>query len=225
MRILIVEDDARISRLLEQGMREEGYQVMIAGNGLVGLEAAMHGDFHLIVLDLMLPGLDGYAVAHQLRKAGRRTPIVMLTARDTDADAIHGLDLGADDYITKPFSLQVFLARVRAILRRGPVSASVVMKLGDLELDAGSHVASRAGAVLPLTPKEFRLLELLVRSSPRVVPRQTIMEEIWGFDCDISENNVEAFISQLRAKVDAGAVSKLIRTVRGVGYCARCEEE
>jgi two-component system response regulator MprA len=149
----------------------------------------------------------------------------MLTARDSDSDAIRGLDLGADDYVTKPFSFDVFLARVRAVLRRGPVVAPVIASVGDLELDSGSHIASRSGRALPLTPREFRLLELLVRSSPRVVPRQTIMEEIWGFDSEVSENNLEAFVSQLRIKIDGGGAPKLIRTVRGIGYCVREERE
>lgn len=225
MRILIVEDDPRISSLLDQGMREEGYQVMVEADGPLGLETAKSCAFDVIVLDLMLPGLDGFDIARQLRKLGNRTPIIMLTARDSDVDAVRGLDLGADDYVTKPFSFDVFLARVRAVLRRGPVSVPVIVSVGDLELDSGDHVALRSGRPLPLTPREFRLLELLVRSSPRVVPRQTIMEEIWGFDSEVSENNLEAFVSQLRAKVDAGNVQKLIRTVRGIGYCLREERD
>lgn len=225
MRILIVEDDPRISSLLDQGMREEGYQVMVAADGPRGLETARSCDFDVIVLDLMLPGLDGFELARQLRKVGNRTPIIMLTARDSDVDAVRGLDLGADDYVTKPFSFDVFFARVRAVLRRGPVSAPVIVSVGDLELDSGTHVASRSGRALPLTPREFRLLELLVRNSPRVVPRQTIMDEVWGFDSEVSENNLQAFVSQLRAKVDAGGVQKLIRTVRGIGYCVREERD
>lgn len=225
MRILIVEDDPRISSLLDQGMREEGYQVMVAAEGPLGLETAKACEFDVIVLDLMLPGLDGLEVARQLRKIGNRTPIIMLTARDSDRDAVRGLDLGADDYVTKPFSFDVFLARVRAVLRRGPISAPVIVSIGELELDSGAHFASLSGRELPLTPREFRLLELLVRSSPRVVPRQTIMEEIWGFDSEVSENNLEAFVSQLRAKVDTGGAQRLIRTVRGIGYCVREERD
>jgi len=224
MRILIVEDDPRISALLDQGMREEGYQVMVSPHGLQGLDAARSGGFDIIVLDLMLPGMDGYEVTRQLRKSGDRTPIIMLTARDSDTDAIRGLDLGADDYVTKPFSFDIFLARVRAVLRRGPVTAPVVLCAGDLQLDTGNHAASRSGRELVLAPREYRLLELLVRCSPRIVPRQTIMEEIWGFDSEVSENNLEAFVSQLRVKVDAGHAQRLIRTVRGVGYCVRSEE-
>lgn len=225
MRILIVEDDPRISNLLDQGMREEGYQVTVSAEGPVGLQMAKTCEFDVIVLDLMLPGLDGFEVARQLRKVGNRTPIIMLTARDSDLDAVRGLNLGADDYVTKPFSFDVFLARVRAVLRRGPISAPVIVSVGELELDSGAHVVSRSGRELPLTPREFRLLELLIRSSPRVVPRQTIMEEIWGFDSEVSENNLEAFVSQLRSKVDTGGAQRLIRTVRGIGYCVREERD
>jgi DNA-binding response OmpR family regulator len=225
MRVLIVEDDARISSLLDQGMREEGFQTLVVADGVSGLNAAMSGDFEVVVLDLMLPRLDGFEVARQLRRAGNRTPVIMLTARESDADVVRGLDLGADDYVTKPFSFSVFLARVRAVLRRGPVSAPIFATVKDLQIDCGTHCATRAGRQLPLTPREFSLLELLVRNTPRVVPRKTIMEEIWGFDSEVSENNLEAFVSQLRAKVDAGNDQKLIRTVRGIGYCLREENE
>lgn len=197
----------------------------VSAEGPVGLQMAKTCEFDVIVLDLMLPGLDGFEVARQLRKVGNRTPIIMLTARDSDLDAVRGLNLGADDYVTKPFSFDVFLARVRAVLRRGPISAPVIVSVGELELDSGAHVVSRSGRELPLTPREFRLLELLIRSSPRVVPRQTIMEEIWGFDSEVSENNLEAFVSQLRSKVDTGGAQRLIRTVRGIGYCVREERD
>ena len=223
MRALIVEDDPRISRLLDQGMREEGYQTLVLADGVSGLDAAMSGEFEVVVLDLMLPRLDGFEVARQLRRSGNRTPIVILTARDSDADIIRGLDLGADEYLTKPFSFDVFLAKVRAVLRRGPVSAPIFATVSDLEIDCGAHRAARGGRQLSLTPREFRLLELLARNSPRVVPRQSIMEEIWGFDSEVSENNLEAFVSQLRAKVDAGSSKRLILTIRGIGYCLREE--
>ena len=225
MRVLIVEDDHRISSLIDQGMREEGYQTLVVADGVTGLNAAMSGDFEVVVLDLMLPRMDGFEVARQLRRSGNHTPVVILTACEADADVVRGLNLGADDYVTKPFSFDVFLARVRAVLRRGPVSAPVFATVSDLQVDCGTHCAIRAGRHLPLTAREFRLLELLVRSSPRVVLRQTIMEEIWGYDSEVSENNLEAFVSQLRAKVDAGSKQKLIRTIRGVGYCLREENE
>jgi two-component system copper resistance phosphate regulon response regulator CusR len=225
MRVLIVEDDPRIAGLLDQGMREEGFQTLVVSDGVSGLDAAMNGEFEVVVLDLMLPRLDGFEVARQLRKAGNNTPVIMLTARESDADIVRGLNLGADDYVTKPFSFDVLLARVRAVLRRGPVSAPIVATIADLEVDIEAHTATRAGRLLSLTPREFRLLELLVRNSPRVVPRHTIMEEIWGYDSDVSENNLEAFVSQLRSKVDAGNQRRLIWTVRGTGYCVRVETE
>lgn len=225
MQVLVIEDDLRIATLVQQGMREEGYQVVVSGDGREGLELARSATYDLIILDLMLPRVDGFEVARQLRREGNRMPILMLTARDSEADTVQGLDLGADDYVTKPFSFSVFLARVRAILRRGPVSAPVIATVADLELQTGTHSASRGGKSLSLTPREFRLLELLVRCSPRVVPRQRIMEEIWGFDSEVTENNLEAFVSQLRAKVDGASERKLIRTVRGIGYCVREESE
>ena len=222
MRVLIVEDDSRLASLLEQGMREEGCQIARAASGPDGLAAAKNGEFQVIVLDVMLPGLDGFQVARELRRSGNRTPIVMLTAKDSESDTIDGLNLGADDYVTKPFSFDVLMARLRAVVRRGPALTPIVMSVGDLVIDGDRHTVSRAGQALPLTPREFRLLELLVRCSPRVVPRQTILEQVWGFDSEVSENNLEAFVSQLRSKVDAGE-PKLIRTVRGVGYCVRLE--
>lgn len=223
MRVLIVEDDPRIANLLLQGLEEEGYQATATADGRIGLTMAESGEFEVIVLDLMLPGIDGLTIARKLRKAGDRTPILMLTARDSNQDIVHGLDIGADDYITKPFSLDVFLARVRAVSRRGPVITPVVLRIADLELDSGAHHASRSGRQLQLTPREFRLLELLLRSSPRVVPRQTILDDIWGYDSEISPNNLEAFVSQLRSKVDTRSSVKLIQTIRGVGYCLREE--
>lgn len=222
MRVLIVDDDSRLSSLLEQGMREEGSEVTVAATGPDGLAAAKNGDFQVIVLDVMLPGLDGLEVARKLRRSGNRTPIVMLTAKDSEADTIDGLNLGADDYVTKPFSFDVLMARLRAVVRRGPAWTPTVVTIGDLMIDGDRHTAMRAGRTLTLTVREFRLLELLVRCSPRVVPRQTILEQVWGFDSEVSENNLEAFVSQLRSKVDAWE-PKLIRTIRGVGYCVRLE--
>lgn len=221
MRVLIVEDDVRLASLLERGMQEEGCQTAVAGTGPHGLAAARSGEFQVIVLDVMLPGLDGFKVARELRRSGNPTPIVMLTAKDSESDTIDGLNLGADDYVTKPFSFDVLMARIRAVVRRGPVVSPIVASVGDLTIDGETHTATRGERCLSLTPREFRLLDLLVRSSPRVVPRQTILEHVWGFDSEVSENNLEAFVSQLRSKVDAEPGSKLIRTIRGVGYCVR----
>ena len=223
MRALIVEDDLRIATLLDQGLREEGFDTVLVADGLSGLEAAMSNNFEVVVLDLMLPKLDGFEVARRLRRAGNQTPVVILTARESDGDMVRGLNLGADDYVTKPFSFEVLLARVRAVLRRGPVTAPICATVADLEIDCGAHKVTRSGRELALTPREFRLLELLARCSPRVVPRQTIMEEVWGFNSEVSENNLEAFVSQLRGKIDSRGRQRLIRTVRGVGYCLREE--
>lgn len=221
MRVLIVEDDLRIANFLLQGLEEEGYQVFTANDGVSGLEIAQSGPFGLIILDLMLPQLDGYEVARRLRRAGNQTPILVLTARDSNQDIIRGLDLGADDYITKPFSLDVLMARVRAVSRRGPVPMPVIVRIGELEVDPLLHKASRSGQMISLTPLEFRLLEFLARASPRVVPRRTILEEIWGYDTEVSPNNLEAFMHLLRNKIDGAATTKMIHTVRGIGYCLR----
>jgi DNA-binding response OmpR family regulator len=223
MRLLVIEDDHRIANLLRQGLEEEGYQVVAAFDGQTGLELGQTGQFDMVILDLMLPRLDGYDVARNLRRAGNRTPILMLTARDSNQEVIRGLDLGADDYITKPFSLDVFLARVRAVSRRGPIPTPAILRIGDLEVDRAAHVVSRAGRIIALTPREFTLLELLTRSSPRVVTRQTILDSVWGYDSEVSPNNLEAFVSALRAKIDSAGGPKLIHTVRGVGYCLKEE--
>jgi DNA-binding response OmpR family regulator len=221
MRVLIVEDDVRLATFLKQGLEEEGYQVVTAQDGVSGLELAQAAPFGVIILDLMLPELDGYEVAKRLRREFNQTPILVLTARDSNQDIIRGLDLGADDYLTKPFALDVLMARVRAVSRRGPVPMPVIVRIGDLELDPLLHHASRAGQIISLTPLEFRLLEFLARSSPRVIPRNTILEEIWGYNTEVSPNNLEAFMHQLRTKIDRAPLPKLIHTVRGIGYCLR----
>jgi DNA-binding response OmpR family regulator len=223
MRVLIVEDDVRIATFLKLGLEEEGYQVVTAQDGVSGLELAQAAPYGVIILDLMLPELDGYEVAKRLRRDFNQTPILVLTARDSNQDIIRGLDLGADDYITKPFALDVFMARVRAVSRRGPVPMPIIVRIGDLELDPLLHQASRGGRMISLTPLEFRLLEFLARASPRVIPRQTILEEIWGYNTEVSPNNLEAFMHQLRTKIDHASMPKLIHTVRGIGYCLREE--
>jgi len=223
MRLLVIEDDQRIANLLRQGLEEEGYQVVVASDGRRGLDLGRTEQFDMIILDLMLPQLDGNEVARSLREEGNRTPILMLTARDSNQDIIRGLNLGADDYITKPFSLDVFLARVRAVSRRGPIPTPAILRVGDLDVDPAAHMVSRAGRAIPLTPREFTLLELLARSSPRVVTRQAILEGVWGYDSEVSANNVEAFVSALRSKIDTAGGVKLIHTIRGVGYCLKEE--
>ncbi|HEY7922577.1 MAG TPA: response regulator transcription factor, partial [Vicinamibacteria bacterium] len=181
------------------------------------------GGFDAIVLDGMLPGLDGCEVARRLRGLGDQTPILMLTARDAKSDVVAGLDAGADDYVVKPFSFEVLLARLRAVSRRGPVVQGVPLRLGDLALDPATHEATRAGERLALTRTEYNLLEFLMRRAGRVVPRRALIEGVWGDDREIEDNTLDAFVRLLRQKVDRGGRSRLIQTVRGIGYCAREE--
>ncbi len=220
MRILVVEDEQRMAALLKRGLEEEGHQVFASHDGASGYEMARSAEFDVIVLDGMLPGLDGFAVAKRLREARNQTPILILTARDAATNVIAGLDAGADDYLTKPFSFDVLLARLRAVSRRGAIPRSLNLEVGDLRLDPSTRVVTRAGHSISLTPREFSLLELLMRNHGRVVTRDTILESVWGFDTEVAGNTIEAFVRLLRLKVDSGE-QKLIHTVRGVGYTIR----
>ena len=210
--------------LLRKGLQEEGYVVATAADGMSAVEMAQVSQFELILLDVMLPGLDGFQVAQCLRRAGNRVPILMLTARDSTPDLVQGLDLGADDYLTKPFSFEVLLARIRALLRRGPASHSVKLRVGDLELDPGSHEVTRSGQTLNLTRTEFNLLEHLMRNKGQVIPRDILIEAVWGYDRDIESNTLDAFIRLLRSKIESDAGRRLIHTIRGIGYVAREQE-
>ena len=225
MRVLVVEDEPRMAGLLERGLAEEGHQVCVARNGVDGLGIAESTAFDVIVLDIMLPRMDGLSVARRLREARNQTPLLILTARDSDADVIRGLDIGADDYITKPFSFEVLLARLRALARRVPIPRPVCLRLADLCLDPGTRRVTRDGAHIALTPREHSLLELLLRNAGRPVTRATILECVWGFESDVEENTLEAFVRLLRHKIDSPFEPKLIHTVRGVGYCMRLPEE
>ena len=220
MRILVVEDERRMAELLKRGLTEEGHQVVVARDGHAGFETACAAAFDVIVLDTMLPEIDGLAVARRLRDSRNQTPILMLTAKDAAADVIRGLDAGADDYLTKPFSFEILLARLRAVSRRGIIPQPVCLEVADVKLDPGTRRVTRGTESLNLTPREFSLLELLLRNSGRVVRRETILESVWGFDCDVNENTLEAFVRLLRLKVDTRE-PKLIHTVRGVGYAMR----
>ncbi len=220
MRILVVEDERRMAELLKRGLTEEGHQVVVAGDGATGFETACAATFDVIVLDAMLPGIDGLTVARRLRDSRNQTPILMLTAKDAAVDVIRGLDAGADDYLTKPFSFEILLARLRAVSRRGIIPQPVCLEVADVKLDPGTRRVTRGTESLNLTPREFSLLELLLRNSGRVVRRETILESVWGFDCDVNENTLEAFVRLLRLKVDTRE-PKLIHTVRGVGYAMR----
>ena len=214
-----------MATLLQQGLAEEGYQVCVAGNGRDALALAQAASFDAIILDVTLPVMDGLTVARRLRKASNKTPILMLTARDRSSDVVEGLDVGADDYLTKPFSFEVLLARVRAVSRRGPVPHPVCLGLADLSLNTATRRVTRQGRLINLTPREHSLLELLLRNAGRPITRESILESVWGFDSGVGENTLEAFVRLLRNKIDLSFEPKLIHTVRGIGYCLRLPEE
>jgi len=220
MQILVVEDERRMAELLSRTLTEEGHQVVLASNGREGLEIARSSRFDVIVLDVMLPLMDGLAVARKLRENRDQTPVLMLTARDAPADIVTGLDSGADDYLTKPFSIDVLLARLRAVSRRGAIPRPVHLEIAGVKLDPATRRVTRAGELLNLTPREYKLLDLLMRNAGRVVGRETILESVWGFDTEVTENTLEVFMHQLRLKVDSRE-PKLIQTVRGFGYMLR----
>lgn len=224
MKILVVEDDAKMAELLRRGLSSEGHTVETASDGLKGVEKGQSDLFDAIVLDVMLPGLDGYHVARRLRSAGVRAPILMLTARDSVSDVVRGLDVGADDYLTKPFSFEVLAARLRVIARRIAASSASVLHVADLTLDAGTHEVKRAGRSIALTRTEFVFLEYLMRRAGRVVSRDDLMEAVWGIDRDVESNTIDVFVFQLRGKLESGGARRLIQTVRGFGYTLRESE-
>lgn len=218
MRILIVEDEEKVTRFLRKGLRENGYTADTASQGQEGLQMALSREYDLIILDVLLPVMDGWKVLGKIREAGIETPVLFLTARDTVQDRIKGLELGADDYLVKPFAFSELLARIRTILRRGPIKTSEFIRVGDLEIDFTGHRATREGKRLDLTPKEFALLSLLARRSGEVLTRLRIAERIWDIDFESDTNVVDVHLRRLRAKVDDPFEKKLIHTVRGVGY-------
>jgi DNA-binding response OmpR family regulator len=225
MRLLVVEDEKRMADLLKKALQEEGYAVTTAADGTTALQLAQASQFELVLLDIMLPEMDGFQIAQRLRHQGNRVPILMLTARDATADIVQGLDLGADDYLTKPFSFEVLLARIRALVRRGPAAQSVKLRVGDVELNPGSHeVMTKGGHAVNLTRTEFNLLEHLMRHEGHVIPRDTLIEAVWGYDRSIESNTLDAFIRLLRSKLEEKGGTRLIHTVRGVGYVARGQE-
>jgi len=225
MRVLVIEDDRRMASLLEQGLREEGSQVTLAHNGVEGLAMAVQPKFDVIVLDLMLPGMDGFELTRRLRQGGTRTPVLMLTARDAPMDMVKGLDLGADDYVTKPFALDVLLARIRAAARRGPATQPVVLKAGTLSMNTANRSVQVEDRGVTLTRTEYSLLEVLMRRRDRVVTREELLAEIWGDRGDVESNTLDAFMKLLRSKVDPSPEARLIHTVRGVGYILRSNPE
>ena len=220
MKILIVEDEAKTGDYLRQGLTEAGYAVELARNGVDGLHLALTDDHDLIVLDVMLPGLDGWQILGALRQAGKSMPVLFLTARDLVEDRVKGLELGADDYLLKPFAFAELLARVRTLLRRNTrgVAESTVLEAADLSLDLLRRRAARAGQRIDLTAKEFALLELLLRRRGEVLPRSLIASQVWDMNFDSDSNVVEVAVRRLRAKVDDPFDLKLIQTVRGMGY-------
>ena len=221
MRVLVVEDEIKMAALLKQGLEEQNHSVEVAYDGHEAMSLATGYDFDVIVLDVMLPGLDGFEVARRLRKNQKQTPILMLTARDAIPDIARGLDVGADDYLTKPFAFPELLARIRALARRGPATLPPRLNIGDLTLDPGSRRVARVDREIYLTATEYRLLEFMMRRPGRVLARAAIIEAVWGFNENIEDNTLEAFVSSLRNKIDRGSSQKLIHTVRGVGYCVR----
>ena len=218
MKILVIEDEPKAAEYLRQGLSESGYAVEVAHNGTDGLHAAATGDHDLVILDVMLPGIDGFAVLSALRTS-RQVPVLMLTARGKTDDKVRGFDLGADDYLVKPFQFPELLARVRALLKRGqPQAADPVLRVGDLEIDAVRHRATREGQRIDLTAKEFALLSLLAQRNGEVLSRTQIASLVWDIHFDSDSNVVEVAMRRLRAKVDDPFADKLIHTVRGVGY-------
>lgn len=223
MRILLVEDERKLSSVIKRGLKEVHYAVDIAENSDDAIFMAETNPYDLIILDIMIPGKDGIAICRQLRKGKLDTPILMLTARDDIEDKISGLDSGADDYLTKPFSFPEFLARVRALLRRKGKEKTTCLKIGDLELDQLTRKVYRAGQEIELTPTEYSLLEYLMLHTGQVVTRTMISEHVWNDDFDAFSNVINVYINYLKKKIDHGHAKQLIHSLRGVGYSLKEE--
>jgi heavy metal response regulator len=218
MRILLAEDEHKVASFIERGLSAEHYTVDVVHDGDSALTNALQTEYDLLILDIMLPKQDGLAVLRMLRQRKLRTPVLLLTARDTVADKVAGLDSGADDYLTKPFAFEELLARVRALLRRGGTAAAVALAVGDLRLDPVTRQVTRAGKRIELTAKEFALLEFFLRRAGQVLSRSVIAEHVWGVDFDTFTNVIDVYVNYLRKKIDADFEPKLLHTVRGVGY-------
>ena len=218
MHILIVEDKKSLSKVLKTSLEDKGHTVVLSFDGLDGLAQAETNHFDIMVLDIMLPGIDGLEVIRRLRKGKRQLPVLALTARDTVGDIVAALDLGVDDYLTKPFAMVEFMARLRAVARKGPSVQNVRLEVADLVLDSASGQVSRSGVQLALTRTQFSLLEYFMRRAGHVLTRESIIERIWSDKPDIEANTLEVFIRTLRTKIDVDRDDSLIKTVRGVGY-------
>lgn len=219
MRILVVEDEHRLAQAIKEGLEQERYAVDVAYDGDEGYASAVADEYDLIVLDVMLPGMDGYEICRKLRENGNHTLVLLLTAKDQDGDIVSGLDSGADDYLAKPFSFDVLTARIRALLRRPHDTLGEHLRVGDLILDPASKKVTRAGIVIALSAKEFAILEYMMRNQNRILSKNNIMTHVWNFDADILPNTVEVFMNYLRGKVDKPfKAPPLIHTVRGFGY-------
>jgi len=223
MRILLIEDEAGVAGFIRQGLTESGYSVDCADDGLDGLERTLAFEYAAVILDIMLPGMNGLEVLREMRNRRVKSPVLLLTARDGVNDRVEGLDLGADDYLVKPFAFPELLARLRALLRRPPLQAGNVIRLGDLEMNISTREVRRAGDRIELSPREFALLELLLRHPKQALTRTQILEHVWNFDYYSDTNVVDVYIGYLRRKIDHAYSSPLIKTVRGVGY--RISEE
>jgi two-component system, OmpR family, response regulator MprA len=223
MKVLVVEDERRMLELLRRGLTEEGHTVVCAGDGSEGLRKLRESEFDVVVLDVMMPKINGYELARRMRNGNNSTPVLMLTAKDAVPDIVHGLDVGADDYVTKPFSFQELLLRLRAVRRRAEASPGRRCQVGDMLLDRITREVDRDGQHISLTRTEYLLLERLMRDAGRVVPRELLIESVWGAEHPVTDNSLDAFVRLLRGKVDCDGRQKLIHTVRGVGYVVRTE--
>ncbi|HEV8648097.1 MAG TPA: response regulator transcription factor [Actinomycetes bacterium] len=218
MRVLLVEDQTKLARAVQRGLQQEGYAVDVAATGDDGLHLATEVDYDAVVLDVMLPGLDGFEVCRRMRVQGRWAPVLMLTARDGVADRVTGLDVGADDYLVKPFALRELLARLRALVRRGAGERPAVLTVGGLRLDPAAHTVSRDGRPVELSAREFALLEFFMRHPGEVVTRTQVLEHVWDFNYEGLSNVVDVYVGYLRRKLEQPFGRPLLRTVRGVGY-------
>ena len=224
MRILVVEDDRKVASFIRKGLEEEGHAVEVAGDGAAAVERATNGaPWDLVILDVMLPKGDGFGVLKTLREEGLRMPVLMLTARDAVGDKVTGLDLGADDYLSKPFAFEEFLARVRALLRRGGGGPAPVLRLADLTLDPSTREVRRGGRRIELTAREHTLLEYFLRNAGRVLTRPMLAQHVWGLDFDPESNVVDVYVGYLRRRIEKQGERRLLHTVRGVGYVLRDE--